>query len=100
MNETTDKIDTLVSQNRIKLHVFEPSNRKIWTVVGKAKEHWLDPDMKFCSCPSYYFGRLNGKKFCYHIEAQKIAEKQGKFETIVFSDDEFYDFIKSVINEL
>jgi len=28
------KIDSLLSEKRIKLHIFEPSNRKIFTVVG------------------------------------------------------------------
>ena len=35
------KIDSLLSEKRIKLHLFEPSNRKIWTVVGADKEYWL-----------------------------------------------------------
>ena len=100
MNEITEKISSLVSENRIKLHVFEPSNRKIWTVVGKTREHWLDPESEFCSCPAYYFGHLNGKEICYHLMAQKMAEKQNKFETIKFSDEEYCDFIQSVIKSL
>ena len=49
------KIDSLLSEKRIKLHIFEPSDRKIWTVVGTDKEYWFDPDLDFCSCPGYYF---------------------------------------------
>lgn len=100
MNEIDEKIESVVSQNRVKLHVFEPSNRKIWTVVGRAEEHWLDPESEFCSCPGYYFGKLNGKNSCYHIESQKLAEKQKKFETIHFSDDEYFDFIHSIVKDL
>lgn len=100
MNETTERIESLVSQKRIKLHVFEPSNRKIWTVVGKSEEHWLDPESHFCSCQAYYFGRINAKDDCYHLEAQKLAEKQTKFEIIKFSDEEYLDFIKSIIKDL
>jgi len=28
------KIDSLLSEKRIYLHIFEPSDRRIWTVVG------------------------------------------------------------------
>lgn len=99
MNDT-DRIREVVSSNRVKLHVFEPSQRKIWTVVGKSKEHWLDPDIEFCSCQSYYFGKLNGKDTCYHLDSIFLAKKEGKFETIRFSDEEYYDFISGIVGDL
>jgi len=43
------KINSLLSEKRVKLHLFEPSNRKIWTVVGMDKEYWFDPELDFCS---------------------------------------------------
>ena len=49
MNEKSQKIKSVITEKRIKLHYFLPSNRKIWTIVGKEKEHWLEPDLKFCS---------------------------------------------------
>ena len=67
MDLQSEKINSLLSEKRIKLHVFEPSNRKIWTVVGAEKEYWLDPDLDFCSCPGYYFSKKNGEKTCYHL---------------------------------
>ncbi len=100
MNYTDEKIELLVSQKRVKLHIFEPSNRKIWTVVGKSEEHWLDPESNFCSCQAYYFGRINGKDDCYHLLAQKLAQKQTKFDVIKFSDEEYYDFVRSIIKGL
>ncbi len=42
-----EKIDSVISENRVKLHIFEPSQRKIWTVVGKEKEYWLDQSLTF-----------------------------------------------------
>ena len=39
MNKEPDRIEQLVSEKRVKLHLFEPSQRKIWTVVGKGEEH-------------------------------------------------------------
>jgi len=95
-----DRVDSLISERRVKLHVFEPSQRKVWTVVGKGKEHWLDPDAEFCSCPGYYFGKLSGKKPCYHLESVLSSKKENKFEKIVFSDEEYVDFITSLISDL
>ena len=100
MNKKSEKIDSVISEKRIKLHHFLPSDRKIWTVVGKEKEHWLDPQLEFCSCSGFYFGMLKNKKPCYHIESIAIAIKEGEYETIKFSDDEFENFIVGVINDL
>jgi len=95
-----DRIESLVSEKRVKLHVFEPSQREIWTVVGKGKEHWLDPDSEYCSCPGYYFGKLSGKKPCYHLESVVLAKKEKKFEKVIFSDDEYVEFLASLIPDL
>ena len=75
MNYKSDKIKSMLSEKRIKIHHFLPSNRKIWTIVGKEKEHWLEPEFKFCSCAGFYFGMLKNKKPCYHIDSIEIAKK-------------------------
>jgi len=100
MNEKSKKIKSVISEKRIKLHYFLPSNRKIWTVVGKEKEHWLEPDLKFCSCAGFYFGMLKNKKPCYHIDSIQIAKKEERYEGIEFSDDEFESFMSGLINDL
>ena len=100
MNEKSKKIKSVISEKRIKLHYFLPSNRKIWTVVGKEKEHWLEPDLKFCSCAGFYFGMLKNKKPCYHIDSLEIAKKEEQYERIEFSDDEFESFMSGLINDL
>ena len=100
MNEKSKKIKSVISEKRIKLHYFLPSNRKIWTVVGKEKEHWLEPDLKFCSCSGFYFGMLKNKKPCYHIDSIQIAKKEEQYERIEFSDDEFESFMSGLINDL
>ena len=100
MNEKSKKIKSVISEKRIKLHYFLPSNRKIWTVVGKQKEHWLEPDLKFCSCSGFYFGMLKNKKPCYHIDSIQIAKKEDLYERIEFSDDEFESFMSGLINDL
>ena len=100
MKKNPDRVESLVSEKRVKLHIFEPSQREIWTVVGKGKEHWLDPVSEYCSCPGYYFGRLSGKKSCYHLESVLFAKKENKIEKIIFSDDEYADFIGGLISDL
>ena len=100
MNYKSDKIKSMLSEKRIKIHHFLTSNRKIWTIVGKEKEHWLEPDLKFCSCAGFYFGMLKNKKPCYHIDSLEIAKKEEQYECIKFSDNEFESFMFGVINDL
>jgi predicted nucleic acid-binding Zn finger protein len=100
VNKDFDRVEVLVSEKRVKLHIFEPTQRKIWTVVGKGEEHWVDPDANYCSCPGFYFGKLNGKTICYHLESVELAKKENKIEEIIFSDDEFSDFLFGLISDL
>ena len=100
MTKDPGKIDSVVSEKRIKLHVFEPSQRKIWTVVGKEKEYWIDPEQNYCTCPSFYFNSIEGKKECYHLKSIGIAEKENKSELIKLSDEEFQDFISGLVTDL
>ena len=100
MNEKSKKMDAIISENRVKLHVFEPTQRQIWTIVGREKEHWIDPASNFCSCSGYYFGMLKNKKSCYHLDSIHIAKQENKFETIKFSDDEYDNFVSGILDEL
>ncbi len=100
MSKDPNRVKSLVSEKRVKLHLFEPTQRKIWTVVGKSNEHWIDPDSGYCSCPGFYFGKLNGKNVCYHLDSVQYARKENQVETVVFSDDEFSDFVSALISDL
>ena len=100
MTNDLGKIKTVISEKRIKLHIFEPSQRKIWTVVGKEKEYWIEPDLNFCSCESFYFNSITGKNDCYHLQSFTLAKKENKVEEIKFSDDEFSDFISGLVSDL
>ena len=100
MNTSSSKSGSILSEKRIKLHHFETSNRKIWTIVGEKKEYWLDPDLDFCSCPGYYFNRIHERMICYHLKTLKIAREQNKIEKISFSDSEYEDFIASLLSDL
>lgn len=100
MKKGSDKVNAVISEKRIKLHLFEPSNRKIWTVVGKGKEYWVDPDLEFCSCESFYFNKVAGKHGCYHLDSICISQEKNQYEIIKFDDEEFADFVAGLIAEL
>ena len=100
MNISSEKLNSVLSEKRVKLHLFEPSNRKLWTVVGLKHEYWIDPDLDFCSCPGYYFNRIHERMICYHLKTLKIAREQNKIEKISFSDNEYEDFIASLLSDL
>jgi len=94
------RLDSTLSEKRVKLHIFQPSKRKIWTVVGVENECWLDPELDFCSCPGYHFSKKNGEKTCYHLKSLKIAIAEDKLELITFSDQEYEDFISGILSDL
>lgn len=100
MTKNPAKIESVITEKRIKLHIFEPSQKKIWTVVGKEKEYWIDPELHFCSCQSFYFNSVSGKNDCYHLKSITLAQKENKIEKIKFSDDEFPDFISALVSDL
>ena len=100
MKKETGNIDSIVSSSGVKLHLFEPSNRKIWTVVGKENEHWLDLELGYCSCEDYYYNAIEKGNQCYHLQAVKVATEQGKVETILFQDSEFESFISALVQDI
>ena len=100
MSTKQEKINAVVTERRVKLHRFNPSQREIWTIVGKEKEHWIDPQSNFCSCSGYYFGIIKNNSPCYHLESISIAKKENKFEIIEFNDDEYESFISGIISDL
>ncbi len=100
MKKESGNIDAIVSSNGVKLHHFEPSKREIWTVVGKDNEHWLDPEINFCSCEDYFYNCLSSDGQCYHIKAVEVAKEQNMVEIIRFSDTEFELFISSLVDEI
>lgn len=97
MSRDPDRAAEVAYGGGVKVHVFEPSNRRIWTVVGKT-ERWLSPEAGYCSCPGFYFSATHGRSGCYHLEAVRIATESGDVERIVFSDDEFYDFVLGLVS--
>jgi predicted nucleic acid-binding Zn finger protein len=95
-----EKAIKIVLEKGVKLHLFKPSNREIWTVVGKDNEYWVDPENSFCSCKDYYFQTLSGKERCYHLQVIEEARERKLMEVIVFSDEDYTTFLKALINDI
>ncbi|MGH9921441.1 MAG: hypothetical protein ACRD38_01675 [Nitrososphaerales archaeon] len=95
-----EKALRLVIDKGVKKHVFKPSNREIWTVVGKDREYWVDPEGNFCSCEDYYFKTLSGKEKCYHLQVIEVAKEKKRVDIIQFKDEEYDAFLKALINDM
>lgn len=100
MKNEPGNVESIVSSSGVKLHLFEPSNRKIWTVVGKENEHWLDLDLTYCSCEDYYYNAMEKGGQCYHLKAIKSAQEQDKVEIVHFSDFEFDSFMTALVDDV
>jgi predicted nucleic acid-binding Zn finger protein len=88
-----------LSLGAVKLHIFKPSGRNLWTIVGKDNEHWTDPEIDFCSCKYYYYKTLSDFENCYHLKSVQQAKEKNEFESIIFDDSEYIGFIKALLND-
>ena len=85
----------------VKMHAFEPSGRRVWTVVGEGEEHWVDPDRGYCSCPAFRFALLRGGAgSCYHLDAVRSADSRERPAVTMFSDDEYAGLVAGLLPRL
>ena len=91
---------TIDSSVGIKLHVFLPSNRKIWTIVSKNNEYWLDLDLDYCTCKYYFFRTLSGMDRCIHLKSLYEALKLKEYDTTQYEDDEYIGFLTSLLKDI
>jgi predicted nucleic acid-binding Zn finger protein len=86
-----------LDEGRVRKHVFSPSGRLVWTVVGEEREYQILPLATFCSCNDFYFRVLSHEAFlCYHLLAQKIAEALDRF-ILLAGDDGDYSPLLSIL---
>jgi predicted nucleic acid-binding Zn finger protein len=98
MNEANAvRVEETVNLGSVKLHVFLPSRKEIWTVVGKDDEHWVDPDLQFCSCKYFYYKTLSNDHLCYHLKSVEQAKQSNKFVRTDFNDSEYAAFLKALL---
>lgn len=94
-----DKAWKLVTENRLKKYVFEPSGRTLWVAIGQNAEYLLYSNAGYCSCSDFYFRVLdNEKAYCYHLLAQKMAEALNHFD-LVEEEDEAYQPLLEIWKE-
>jgi len=85
----------------VKRHVFLPSGRHVYTVVGSNADEFIDPDKPFCSCESYFYGVLSTKvKYCYHILSYKIADESDLIQDVRFDDEEYDTFMRLLASDV
>lgn len=66
--------------------------------MGKHNEYWIDLELEYCSCNDYYFRTLSGRGICYHLGFAR-KKSNSNADVVRFSDSEYYDFIKSLVND-
>jgi len=86
----------LVRNAKVSLHVFKPSERKMWVVTGEHGEYLILPYAKFCSCSDFYFQITKELKVrvCYHLIAQKIAQLLDVYQKEEHGDEEYMPLLK------
>ena len=86
-----------VLKRRITKYTYKPSNRIVWTAMGKNQEHLIYPRL-FCSCQDFYKNVVVHKKrnFCKHILAQVISEGFNKFHEKKLEESKFKELVKDL----
>jgi predicted nucleic acid-binding Zn finger protein len=86
-----------VLKRGITKYTYKPSNRIVWTAMGKNQEHLIYPRL-FCSCQDFYKNVVvyKKRKFCKHILAQVISEALKQFKTVISEDTKFKELIKEL----
>jgi predicted nucleic acid-binding Zn finger protein len=93
-------IDAVLNDD-VKKHVFNPSGRVVYTVVGRNGDEFVDPEKPYCSCNNFYFRVLGtSDQLCYHLMSYEIASEATSFDTIRFEDDEYAQFLTAIIADV
>lgn len=90
----------LVERRHVKLHIFQPSGRELWTVVGMDGDRWVDGSQPYCSCRHFYYKVLRGKdETCYHLLALRMAKMLKIYDIIELNDVEYPIFLKYLLKD-
>ncbi|MEM3403610.1 MAG: hypothetical protein QXJ17_03575 [Nitrososphaeria archaeon] len=96
-----NKVLSTLNRKAIRRHVFLPSKREIWTVIGEEGDNLICENPIFCSCKDFYFSLLKkNKKSCYHLKVFLIAKKQKIHSTFYYKDEEFESFMNLLFKDL
>ena len=94
-DKSSNVMETL--KRGITKYTYKPSNRVVWTAMGRNQEHLIYPKL-FCSCQDHYKNVVVNRKreFCKHIIAQIISEALHNYKVTNLGDKEF----KELVSEL
>ncbi len=93
-------VDTVLAGG-VKESVFLPSGRKLYTVVGRLGDEFIDPEKPYCSCSNFFFRVLGGREeTCYHLLSYKIASEVGKVDKTEFRDEEYRQYLVEAVNDV
>ncbi len=72
----------------------------LWIFMGKSEDHIIIP-RTYCSCKDFIIHVLSQKRklFCYHLVAQVIAEKEGKYRRVNVDIDTCSRIINEVLEK-
>ena len=95
----SERVEEALASGSVKLALFVPSGKKIWTVVGREGEYWADPELGFCSCKDFYFTTLSGQDECYHLKSVRKAMQENQFTTVEFADSEYVEYLQAIAED-
>jgi predicted nucleic acid-binding Zn finger protein len=101
-----EKAQKVLSNLGVKLQIFKPSGRELWTVVGTDGDFIVDyePSARrppYCSCQDFHFRVLSGAvSECYHLIAIKQARAQQLHSTVIFADEEYEGFLRALLQDV
>jgi predicted nucleic acid-binding Zn finger protein len=80
---------------------FLPSGRKLFIVVGRLGDEFIDPEKPYCSCSNFFFRVLGGREeLCYHLLSYKVAAKTGRFDIVELSDEEYGPYMTATVRDV
>ncbi|MDG6905941.1 MAG: hypothetical protein JRN20_09175 [Nitrososphaerota archaeon] len=99
------KARKLVEGEGVRLNVFLPGGRRVWTVTGHECEYLVDFEHKkektYCSCDDFHFRVLSGKVAeCYHLVAAKRAKDEERYSVVERKDEDYGDFMTRLLSEI
>ncbi len=93
-------LDTVLSGG-VKEARFLPSGRKVFSVVGRLGDEFIDPERPYCSCSNFFFRVTGGREeICYHLLSYKVAVKTGKLDVVEFSDEEYAGYLVATVRDV
>lgn len=96
-----EKALKLLEDKSVKLHKFSPSEREIWTVVGKEGDQLVDDSQPYCSCRHFYYKVLSEKDdICYHILGLRMAKQINEYDVIELHDSEYPSFLGLLLGDI